>query len=80
MEISCLDFIYGDAGGHLTTVLTAIVLLFLQINFAKIPVLRPAFQKDGSVTAANASALSDGNYHQIHLMIVKIDLIAITKI
>ena len=26
----------------------------------KIPALRPAFQKDGTVTAANASTLNDG--------------------
>ncbi len=29
-------------------------------NFDKIPKLRPAFQKDGTVTAANASKISDG--------------------
>jgi acetyl-CoA C-acetyltransferase len=29
-------------------------------NFDKIPTLRPAFQKDGTVTAANASKVSDG--------------------
>jgi acetyl-CoA C-acetyltransferase len=29
-------------------------------NFEKIPTLRPAFQKDGTVTAANASKVSDG--------------------
>jgi acetyl-CoA C-acetyltransferase len=27
---------------------------------AKIPTLRPAFSKDGTVTAANASSISDG--------------------
>ena len=27
---------------------------------AKIPTLKPAFQKDGTVTAANASSISDG--------------------
>lgn len=31
-----------------------------QVNFAKIPELRPVFQKDGTVTAANASTLNDG--------------------
>lgn len=31
-----------------------------QVNFEKIPSLRPAFKKDGTVTAANASTLSDG--------------------
>ena len=29
-------------------------------NFDKIPTLRPAFQKDGTVTAANASKINDG--------------------
>ena len=29
-------------------------------NFKKIPTLRPAFSKDGSVTAANSSSISDG--------------------
>jgi len=31
-----------------------------EINFEKIPKLRPAFSKDGSVTAANSSSISDG--------------------
>lgn len=30
------------------------------VNFDKIPELRPVFQKDGTVTAANASTLNDG--------------------
>ncbi|HUJ86446.1 MAG TPA: acetyl-CoA C-acetyltransferase [Burkholderiales bacterium] len=29
-------------------------------NFAKIPSLKPAFRKDGTVTAANSSSISDG--------------------
>ena len=29
-------------------------------NIAKIPTLRPAFAKDGTITAANASSISDG--------------------
>lgn len=33
---------------------------FSQVNFDKIPELRPAFKKDGTVTAANASTISDG--------------------
>ena len=32
----------------------------LEADFAKIPQLRPAFRKDGTVTAANASSISDG--------------------
>ncbi|MFQ5752835.1 MAG: acetyl-CoA C-acetyltransferase [bacterium] len=31
-----------------------------RVNFEKIPSLRPAFQKDGTVTAANASSINDG--------------------
>lgn len=31
-----------------------------KVNFDKIPVLKPAFDKDGIVTAANASKLNDG--------------------
>src|SRR5690606_32354871 len=30
------------------------------VKFDKIPTLKPAFQKDGTVTAANASTLNDG--------------------
>ncbi|KKO91935.1 acetyl-CoA acetyltransferase [Sphingobacterium sp. Ag1] len=33
---------------------------FSQVNFDKIPELRPAFKKEGTVTAANASTISDG--------------------
>lgn len=33
---------------------------FSQVNFDKIPELKPAFKKEGTVTAANASTLSDG--------------------
>ena len=32
----------------------------LKANIARIPALRPAFRKDGTVTAANASSISDG--------------------
>ncbi len=31
-----------------------------RVNFEKVPILRPAFQKDGTVTAANASSINDG--------------------
>jgi len=31
-----------------------------RVDFARIPTLRPAFIKDGSVTAANASSINDG--------------------
>jgi acetyl-CoA C-acetyltransferase len=30
------------------------------VNFEKIPMLKPAFQKDGTVTAANSSSMNDG--------------------
>lgn len=33
---------------------------YTQVKFDKIPTLRPVFQKDGTVTAANASTLNDG--------------------
>lgn len=33
---------------------------FRKVDFEKIPNLRPAFSKDGTVTAANASTLNDG--------------------
>lgn len=33
---------------------------YKQVKFEKIPELRPVFQKEGSVTAANASTLNDG--------------------
>ncbi len=31
-----------------------------QVNFEKLPTLRPAFEQDGSITAANASTINDG--------------------
>lgn len=31
-----------------------------KVDFAKIPLLKPAFIKDGTITAANASSISDG--------------------
>ncbi len=31
-----------------------------RVNFDKIPALRPVFEKDGTVTAANASSINDG--------------------
>ena len=31
-----------------------------RVNFEKLPLLRPAFEKDGSITAANASTINDG--------------------
>ena len=33
---------------------------FRKVDFGKIPTLKPVFQKDGTVTAANASTLNDG--------------------
>jgi len=33
---------------------------FKKVKFEKIPALRPAFNKDGTVTAANASTINDG--------------------
>ena len=31
-----------------------------KVEFAKLPALRAAFEKDGTVTAGNASTISDG--------------------
>ncbi len=33
---------------------------YKNVNFAKVPELRPAFSKEGTVTAANASTMNDG--------------------
>lgn len=33
---------------------------YKNVNFAKVPELRPAFMKEGTVTAANASTMNDG--------------------
>ena len=33
---------------------------YTKVNFDKIPTLKPVFEKDGTVTAANASSLNDG--------------------
>lgn len=33
---------------------------YTQVNFEKIPTLKPAFEKNGTVTAANASGMNDG--------------------
>ena len=33
---------------------------YKNVNFEKVPTLRPAFTKDGTVTAANASTINDG--------------------
>jgi acetyl-CoA C-acetyltransferase len=47
-----------DRKGHVTRV--AEDEEFKSVNFEKIPLLKPAFSKDGTVTAANASTLNDG--------------------
>jgi acetyl-CoA C-acetyltransferase len=33
---------------------------YLKVNFDKLKTLKPAFEKDGTITAANASKLNDG--------------------
>lgn len=33
---------------------------FKNVDFKKVPLLKPAFEKDGTITAANASTLNDG--------------------
>ncbi|MCF0060025.1 acetyl-CoA C-acyltransferase [Dyadobacter chenwenxiniae] len=45
-------------GGDVTTV--AEDEEFKKVKFEKIPVLKPAFSKEGTVTAANASTINDG--------------------
>ena len=35
---------------------------FDKVNLSKIPQLKSAFQENGTVTAANASSISDGKY------------------
>jgi acetyl-CoA C-acetyltransferase len=47
------------AGGKIETVVT-IDEQPLKANLEKIPQLKPAFRKDGTVTAANSSSISDG--------------------
>jgi acetyl-CoA C-acetyltransferase len=56
---------------------------FKNVNFDKIPGLRPVFEKDGTVTAANASTINDGASALIIMSAAKakeLGLIPIAKI
>ncbi|MEQ8809462.1 MAG: acetyl-CoA C-acyltransferase, partial [Imperialibacter sp.] len=56
---------------------------FKSVNFDKIPSLRPVFEKDGTVTAANASTINDGASALIIMSAAKakeLGLIPIAKI
>jgi acetyl-CoA C-acetyltransferase len=43
------------------------------VKFEKIPTLKPAFQKDGTVTAANASSMNDGAAAMVLVSEVKLN-------
>ncbi|MFY0598738.1 MAG: acetyl-CoA C-acyltransferase [Cyclobacteriaceae bacterium] len=53
---------------------------FKNVNFDKIPSLRPVFNKDGSVTAANASTINDGASALILASKKKVDELGLTPI
>ncbi len=53
---------------------------YLKVDFAKLPGLRPAFTKDGTVTAANASTLNDGAAAVLLMSREKADELGLTPI
>lgn len=53
---------------------------YKNVNFDKIPGLRPVFNKDGSVTAANASTINDGASALILVSKKKLDELGLTPI
>jgi len=53
---------------------------FTNVNFDKIPGLRPVFNKDGSVTAANASTINDGAAALILVSKKKMEELGLTPI
>jgi len=53
---------------------------FSNVKFEKIPTLRPVFQKDGTVTAANASTINDGAAAIILMSKEKVDELGIKPI
>jgi len=53
---------------------------YLKVDFAKLPGLRPAFTKDGTVTAANASTLNDGAAAVLLMSREKADALGLTPI
>ena len=53
---------------------------FKNVNFDKIPNLKPVFSKDGTVTAANASTINDGAAAMILMSKEKADELGITPL
>lgn len=53
---------------------------YKNVNFDKIPALKPVFQKDGTVTAANASTMNDGAAALILMSKEKADALGIKPI
>ena len=53
---------------------------FRNVNFDKIPALRPVFNKDGTVTAANASTINDGASALVLVSKEKADELGLTVI
>ena len=53
---------------------------YLKVDFAKVPGLKPAFLKEGSVTAANASTLNDGAAAVLLMSREKADALGLTPI
>ena len=53
---------------------------FKNVDFSKIPTLRPVFSKDGTVTAANASTINDGASAMILMSEKKVKELGLTPI
>jgi acetyl-CoA C-acetyltransferase len=53
---------------------------YKNVNFEKIPTLKPVFQKDGTVTAANASTMNDGAAALVLMSKEKADALGIKPI
>lgn len=53
---------------------------YKNVNFDKIPGLKPAFQKDGTVTAANASTMNDGAAALVLMSKEKMDALGLKPI
>ncbi|NCS87347.1 MAG: acetyl-CoA C-acyltransferase [Ignavibacteriales bacterium CG18_big_fil_WC_8_21_14_2_50_31_20] len=51
-----------------------------KVNFEKLPTLKPAFQKEGTVTAANSSSISDGAAAVLLMTKEKADLLGLKPI
>ncbi|MEZ4989797.1 MAG: acetyl-CoA C-acyltransferase [Saprospiraceae bacterium] len=53
---------------------------YKRVNFDKIPSLRPAFTKDGTVTAANASTINDGASALVLASVEKVKELGLTPL